>query len=38
MKMNNFTEKDLAKGVKVAPISFHEIAKWQKEGYIYLRP
>ena len=37
MKMNNFTEKDLAKGVKVAPISFHEIAKWQKEGYIYLR-
>lgn len=37
MKMNNLTENDLAKGVKVAPISFYEIAKWQKEGYIYLR-
>ncbi len=37
MKANNLTEKDLASGVRVAPISFYEIAKWQKEGYIYLR-
>jgi intracellular sulfur oxidation DsrE/DsrF family protein len=37
MKMNNLSEKDLAEGVKIAPISFYEIAKWQKDGYIYLR-
>ncbi|MGC8572276.1 MAG: DsrE family protein [Candidatus Micrarchaeia archaeon] len=37
MKSNNLTEKDLASGVKIAPISFYEIAKWQRDGYIYLR-
>ncbi|WP_287961408.1 DsrE family protein [Acidiplasma sp.] len=37
MKSNNLSDADLAPGVKVAPVSFYEIAKRQKDGYIYLR-